>query len=144
MPLAFQHLIAETRPFHQLAEQEWLQGIGDEDGGSHAYERADSDGVDGRMYREKQRKNHNHKDKCGEENRRLMGLQQIFLAGTGLRQQTFHHEDAVIHTYAEDERGDDNVDKVELQPAERHDTFHDIPAEEHRHECQKPHKQVPE
>ena len=140
----FYNLVAKTLPFHELSEKERFQCIGNQDCGSHTYQCAHTDGMDGRMFGEKKRHDNDHEHESREENRHLMRFQQVFRSCPGFGEQAFHDKYAVIHSDSEDECRYDNVDEVELYAAERHDTFHDIPAEEHRHECYQGHEDVAE
>lgn len=93
---------------------------------------------------EEQRRHHNDEDGRREEDGHLVPSEHVAVAGSRLFEQAFGDKDAVIHTHAENEGGNDDVDEVEFQADESHVTLHHEPTEHHREEGQQGSDEVAE
>ena len=61
----------------------------------------------------------------------MFGKQAVILPGSPGK-ESLHHEYAVVHPDSKDESGYDDVDQIELQTKDSHDTLDDEPAQSHR------------
>ena len=109
------YFFAVRRNLHQLPEHKGLERVGYHDGGGHADEGAEADASYCGMLCEEQGGYHDDEDDGGEKNGHLMPRQKVLAARACLGQQALGDEDAVVDSHTKDERGDDDINEVELQ-----------------------------
>ena len=134
--LVLQDAFSEPLGLQHEAEEEGLEGVGEEDGGDHADEGADADGVDGGVAGKEHGEDHDYQYECREEYCALMVVQKGLVLPSRVGEKAVHHEDAVVDSYTEYEGRYDDVDQIELQAEQSHESLDDVPAEEHREERQ--------
>ena len=100
--------------------------------------------MDGRVLGENEGEGNDGKHQGREENGHLVVLERTVFSFPHLPQQAFHHKDAVVHADTVNERGNDNVDEIELQVEDGHIALHHVPADEHGKEGQQGNPDVPE
>ena len=87
------------------------------------------------MFGQHQRANADEHDQGAQGNGILVRVQDFFACSV-LIQKPFRDKDAVIVPHAENERGQDDIDDIELQPRKPHDALNPVPADRQRQKGQ--------
>ena len=108
---------------------------GHEDYGEHAHDGDLSKGVKGRMTGNDEGADDNEHNECREYDRPAIGGKHGTMVLV-LIDRTFCHKDGIVVALTKDEGAQDNVDDIELNAQQRHDTQYPQPTDSHGQERQ--------
>ena len=117
------------------AEGQGRDDEGHEDYGEHTYDGDLSKGVKSRMTGNDEGADANEHDERREEDRPAIGGEHGTMVLV-LIDRTLRHEDGIVVTLTKDEGAQDDVDDIELNAQQRHDTQDPQPTDDHRQEGQ--------
>ena len=123
------------RKAEKEAEGQGRDDEGHEDYGEHTYDGDLSKGVKGRMTGNDEGADANEHDERREEDRPSIGGEHGTMVLVFVK-RALRHEDGIVVTLTKDEGAQDDVDDIELNAQQRHDTQDPQPTDSHRQEGQ--------